>query len=281
MAAKAKKDTVKKRSAQPKAVKVERTKRNENVDERLEQKIEKTLTSLYTLQKIDSHIDKIRNIRGELPLEVQDLEDELVGLETRISKFKNEIADIENSILAKKNAIKDSEALIARYKDQQMNVRNNREYDSLSKEIEFQTLEIQLAEKRILESNEEKARKQEEIDNAEKELDERKKDLEVKRSELKDIVTETEKEEKALMERSRENQDNIEDRLLTAYNRIRKNARNGLAVVQVERDACGGCFNKIPPQHQLDIKLHKKIIVCEYCGRILVDDDIANNVDAN
>ncbi len=246
----------------------------------VERKVENTLRALYTVQQIDSQVDRIRNIRGELPLEVQDLEDEIVGLETRVSNYNNDIEDFEKSINEKQIGIKDSESLIKKYKDQQMNVRNNREYDSLSKEIEFQTLEIQLAEKRINERKLEMEKKTEEITLSQEDLEERKKDIELKKDELKDIIAETEKEEKELLDKSQINQDSIEERLLTAYQRIRKNARNGLAVVKVERDACGGCFSKIPPQHQLDIKMHKKIIVCEYCGRILVDDEIANKVDS-
>jgi predicted nucleic acid-binding Zn-ribbon protein len=240
--------------------------------------VEQKLIALYTLQQIDSQIDKIRIIRGELPLEVQDLEDEIAGLETRIENFKKEIDNLNKSIEEKDNAIKESQALIKRYEEQLMNVRNNREYDALSKELEFQKLEIELAEKR---KNEAKAKidlYEAEIADATAKLDERKKDLEAKKEELDDIVAETEKEEQELLKKSQENEKFIEERLLTAYKRIRKNARNGLAVVQVERDACGGCFNKIPPQHQLDIKLHKKIIVCEYCGRILVDNEIAEKV---
>jgi hypothetical protein len=248
-------------------------------DEKLEQKVEVVLMALYSLQQIDSQIDRIRIIRGELPLEVQDLEDEIVGLETRVNNFKLDVESIEKSIAEKEEGIKNSQALIKRYEEQQMNVRNNREYDSLSKEIEFQTLEIQLAEKRINESKLALENKKEEISISEEALSERKKDLEVKNSELDDIVTETEKEEKDLGSLSLKQHGVIEDRLLLAYNRIRKNARNGLAVVKIERDACGGCFNKIPPQHQLDIMMHKKIIVCEYCGRILVDEDIAIRVD--
>jgi len=248
-------------------------------EEQAEQKVELVLKSLYSLQLIDSQIDRIQNIRGELPLEVQDLEDDIVGLETRIANFKNEISDIEKSITARENSIKDSDALIRKYKEQQMNVRNNREYDSLSKEIEFQTLEIQLSEKRIAENKLEQQKKLQEIESSEKVLDDRIKDLELKKAELKDIITETEKEEKDLHVKSELNQNNIDDRLILAYKRIRKNARNGLAVVKIERDACGGCFNKIPPQHQLDIKMLKKIIVCEYCGRILVDEEIVKEVE--
>jgi predicted nucleic acid-binding Zn-ribbon protein len=236
--------------------------------------VEQKLIALYTLQQIDSQIDKIRIIRGELPLEVQDLEDEIAGLETRIANFKSEIENLQKQIEEKDNAIKESQALIKRYEEQLMNVRNNREYDALSKEVEFQKLEIELAEKRKNEAKDKIALLEEEIADATARLDERKKDLEAKKEELDDIVAETEKEEQELLKKSEENEKYIEERLLTAYKRIRKNARNGLAVVQIERDACGGCFNKIPPQHQLDIKLHKKIIVCEYCGRILVDNEM-------
>ena len=236
--------------------------------------VETKLIALYTLQQIDSQIDKIRIIRGELPLEVQDLEDEIIGLETRIDNFIIEIKGLETSISDKTASISDCQMLIKRYEDQQNNVRNNREYDSLTKEIEFQNLEIQLNEKRIKEFSIVLEGKKEEVDKAQKLLLERRNDLDIKKAELQDIVTETEKEELDLIQKSHDNQKLIEDRLLTAYKRIRDNARNGLAVVMVERDACGGCFNKIPPQRQLDIRMHKKIIVCEYCGRILVDNAI-------
>ncbi|MCX6245500.1 MAG: C4-type zinc ribbon domain-containing protein [Bacteroidetes bacterium] len=240
--------------------------------------IEKKLIALYSLQQIDSQVDKIRIIRGELPLEVQDLEDEIAGLETRIENYLQENAALEKSVSEKKISIKDSQAMIKKYEDQQMNVRNNREYDSLTKEIEIQSLEIQLAEKRIREFQQSLEAKGEEIGRYQQVLADRKGDLDVKKNELDDIVAETEKEENELTRSSEMNRKYIEDRLITAYTRIRKNARNGLAVVQIERDACGGCFNKIPPQHQLDIRMHKKIIVCEYCGRILVDDGIVNAV---
>jgi predicted nucleic acid-binding Zn-ribbon protein len=240
--------------------------------------IEKKLIALYNLQQIDSQVDKIRIIRGELPLEVQDLEDEIAGLETRIENYLQENTALEKSVTEKKFAIKDSQALIKKYEEQQMNVRNNREYDSLTKEIEIQSLEIQLSEKRIREFQLALEAKTDEINRFQTILTERKNDLEIKKNELDDIVAETEKEENELIRRSEINRKYIEERLITAYTRIRKNARNGLAVVQIERDACGGCFNKIPPQHQLDIRMHKKIIVCEYCGRILVDDGIVNLV---
>ncbi|MCX6251339.1 MAG: C4-type zinc ribbon domain-containing protein [Bacteroidetes bacterium] len=250
----------------------------ENTDDKAEVSIEKKLIALYNLQQIDSQVDKIRIIRGELPLEVQDLEDEIAGLETRIDNFLQETMALDKSMAEKKNAIKDSQQLIKRYEEQQMNVRNNREYDSLTKEIEFQNLEIQLSEKRIREVQQTLENKKEEVEQYQKLLSDRKNDLDVKKNELDDIVAETEKEENDLIKKSEDNRKFIEERLIIAYTRIRKNARNGLAVVQIERDACGGCFNKIPPQHQLDIRMHKKIIVCEYCGRILVDDQIVDLV---
>jgi predicted nucleic acid-binding Zn-ribbon protein len=237
--------------------------------------IEEKLRALYSLQVVDSEIDKIRTLRGELPLEVQDLEDEVEGLETRIGNLKNEVAELEKSIVSKNNEITSSQALIKKYEEQQDNVRNNREYDSLSKEIEFQTLEIELCNKKIREFTVQTEEKKEVMEEAQTALDERKRDLEGKKSELEDITRDTQKEEEQLAEKSEELQTRIEERLLTAYKRIRTNARNGLAVVSIQRDACGGCFNQIPPQRQLDIKSRKKIIVCEYCGRILVDDEIA------
>ena len=247
-------------------------------EEKVEVSIEQKLIALYSLQQIDSQIDKIKIIRGELPLEVQDLEDEIAGLETRVDNFIQETLALDKSIADKKNAIKEALTLIKKYEDQQMNVRNNREYDSLTKEIEYQNLEIQLSEKRIREYQAALDLKSEEIERHQKLLQDRKNDLDIKRNELDDIIAETEKEESDLQKSSDENRKFIEERLLTAYTRIRKNARNGLAVVQIERDACGGCFNKIPPQHQLDIRMHKKIIVCEYCGRILVDNGIVNAI---
>lgn len=236
--------------------------------------IEKKLVTLYRLQQIDSKIDRIRIVRGELPLEVEDLEDDVAGLETRIDNYIQEIESLEKQIFEKNMTIKDCQGLIRRYEEQQNNVRNNREYDALTKEIEFQSLEIQLAEKRIREFTIQLNMRKDEIESAQHELADLTSDLEVKKSELTDIVAETELEEKELIQKSQEQQSLIEERLLIAYKRIRKNARNGLAVVPVERDACGGCFSSIPPQRQLDIKLHKKIIVCEFCGRILVDKDI-------
>jgi len=236
--------------------------------------IEEKLRALYSLQLVDSEIDKIRTLRGELPLEVQDLEDEVAGLETRINNLKSEIAEMEKSLLNKNNEIITSQGLIKKYEEQQNNVRNNREYDSLSKEIEFQALEIELCNKKIREFTVLLNEKKEVITEALKVLEERTKDLDGKKAELDDITRDTQKEEEVLDKKSVDLQTRIEERLLTAYKRIRINARNGLAVVSVQRDACGGCFNQIPPQRQLDIKSRKKIIVCEYCGRILVDDEI-------
>ena len=240
--------------------------------------VEQKLIALYTLQQIDSQVDKIKIIRGELPLEVEDLEDEIAGLQTRIANFRKQEEEYNNLILGQKGVMKDSEGLLVKYKDQQMNVRNNREYDSLTKELEFQTLEIELAEKKIKEVVYKIELLTAEIEKAEEKLKDKNLDLDAKNKELSDIVKETVLEENKLTDRSNENEKFIEDRLLTAYKRIRKNARNGLAVVQIERDACGGCFNKIPPQHQLDIRVHKKIIVCDYCGRILVDNEVAEIV---
>lgn len=233
--------------------------------------VEEKLRALYSLQKIDSTIDRIKTIRGELPLEVQDLEDEIVGLETRIEKYSDELKGMEKGISEKKNLIADANAAIKKYEGQQKNVRNNREFDAISKEIEYQNLEIQLAEKRIKETEAGIEGKAETVKEAKEALKERKKDLEHKKSELDEITKETQKEEDKLRKDSANAAKIVEDRLIAAYQRIRENARNGLAVVAVERDSCGGCFNKIPPQRQMDIKSHKKIIVCEHCGRILVD----------
>jgi uncharacterized protein len=242
--------------------------------------VEEKLRSLYKLQIVDTQIDKIRIVRGELPLEVQDLEDELAGLQTRIDNQKTEVLQLDQSINDKKNAIKDALALIKKYESQQGNVRNNREFDSITKEIEYQTLDIQLSEKRIKEFKAGIDAKNELIEAARITLEERTKDLEDKKAELADIVAETEKDEQKLVEESKKASSKIEDRLLVAYRRIRDNASNGLAVVTIQRDACGGCFNKIPPQRQMDIRLRKKIIVCEYCGRVLVDPEIAGETQA-
>jgi uncharacterized protein len=236
--------------------------------------VEERLRALYSLQLVDSEIDKIKTLRGELPLEVQDLEDEIAGLETRLGNFKDEVVNLEKAVSKKHNEITDAEALIKKYEEQQKNVRNNREFDSLSKEIEYQNLEIELFNKKIKEFNFQIEEKKVVITESEAALAERKTDLENKKSELDEIISDTQKEEEGLYKKLETIEEIIEDRLLTAYKRIRANARNGLAVVPVQRDACGGCFNQIPPQRQLDIKSRKKIIVCEYCGRILVDDEI-------
>ncbi len=236
--------------------------------------VEERLRALFEFQKVVSDIDKIRILRGELPLEVQDMEDEIEGLETRINNLDAEIKGVNDNILAKKNEIKEAGMLIKKYEAQQSNVRNNREFDSLNKEIEFQKLEIELCEKRIREFNAELKSKKEVVEASKKQFEERKADLESKKNELDHIVSETQTEEENLKKKSKEIEKRIDERLLTAFKRIRKNARNGLAVVTVERDACGGCFNKIPPQRQLDIQSRKKVIVCEYCGRILVDSEL-------
>jgi predicted nucleic acid-binding Zn-ribbon protein len=248
---------------------MEKTKTHES-----EISVEERLRALYGLQLVDSEIDKIKTLRGELPLEVQDLEDEIAGLETRLGNLKEEVVTLEKSVSKKNNEITDAEALIKKYEEQQKNVRNNREFDSLSKEIEYQNLEIELFNKKIKEFNFLMEEKRLVIADSEVTLAERKTDLENKKSELDEIISDTQKEEEGLYKKSSKVQSIIEERLLTAYKRIRSNARNGLAVVPVQRDACGGCFNQIPPQRQLDIKSRKKIIVCEYCGRILVDDEI-------
>ena len=227
------------------------------------------LDALYALQMIDSDIDRIRTIRGELPLEVQDLEDEIIGLETRIEKMSDELKGLETEISDRKLASKESELAIAKYKERQDNVRNNREFESLAKEIEFQELEIKLNEKRSKEGKIRIEGKKEIFTEASDRLTERKADLTIKKAELDAIVKETQKDEDRLIKSSDDAKKQIEERLLVAYTRLRMNAKNGLAVVPIMRDSCGGCFNKIPPQRQLDIVTKKKILVCEHCGRIL------------
>ena len=231
--------------------------------------VEEKLQNLYELQRIDTEIDKIKTLRGELPLEVQDLEDEIAGLETRIENLKVELGELDKTSSTRKMDIKKAEEAIKKYSEQLDNVRNNREYDALSKEIEFQKLEIELQEKRIREAQKAKAEKEALMEESKKRYEDKVSDLEAKKGELNDIINETHKDEESLQTKSEELAATIDERLLTAYRRIRSNARNGLAVVTVDRDACGGCFNKIPPQRQLDIRSRKKIIVCEYCGRIL------------
>ena len=237
--------------------------------------VEEKLKTLYQLQTALSAIDEKRALRGELPLEVQDLEDEIAGLTTRIEKIKNDISEFQKAITQKKGEISDAEASVARYKSQLDEVKNNREYDTLSKEIEFQSLEIELCNKKIREANTKIQEKQQELAMNEAVIAERQGDLEVKKNELEEIMAETRAEEDKLKEKVKDLESKIESRLLTSFKRIRKNARNGLGIVYVQRDACGGCFNKIPPQRQLDIKMHKKVIVCEYCGRIMIDPELA------
>ena len=237
--------------------------------------VEEKLKTLYQLQSALSSIDEKRALRGELPLEVQDLEDEIAGLTTRVEKIKNEIDEFQRAITMKNGEINDAKASVERYQAQLNEVKNNREYDTLSKEIEFQTLEIELCNKKIREANNRIAEKKEELAANEELIKEREGDLEVKKNELEEIMTETRAEEDKLKEKVKDLEAKIENRLLTSFKRIRKNARNGLGIVYVQRDACGGCFNKIPPQRQLDIKMHKKIIVCEYCGRIMIDPELA------
>ena len=243
--------------------------------------VEEKLFALYDLQKVVSKIDEIKILRGELPLEVQDLEDEIIGLNTRLEHFDAEIADLLANINSKKIEIEEAKTKIERYAEQQKSVRNNREFDNLSKEVEFQTLEIELCEKRIREYTAARESKISEQQVTKDKLSERKLDLEQKKGELNEIVAETKQEEEKLREQAKHIEGMIEPRLLTAFKRIRKNARNGLAVVYVQRDACGGCFNKIPAQRQLDIRLRKKVIVCEYCGRILVDQELASVAPAS
>lgn len=237
--------------------------------------VEEKLKNLYELQTMLSEIDKIKTLRGELPLEVQDLEDEVTGLKTRIENINTDIAGLKNMVADSKHKIEEAKASIAKYKEQQDNVRNNREFDVLTKEIEFQSLEVELLEKRIREYTASGNSKEEELANSSQLLEERIKDLEVKKNELDEIISETKQEEEKLREKAKTIETKIEPRLLQAFKRIRKNSRNGLGITYVQRDACGGCFNKIPPQKQLDIKMHKKVIVCEYCGRIMIDQELA------
>ena len=242
--------------------------------------IEDKLKALFQLQTIDSEIDKIRTIRGELPLEVQDLEDDLKGIETRFEKINLDLEEKEKFINSRKISIKESEELIKKYNSQLGSIKNNREYDSLSKEIEFQNLEIELANKKIKDTTASIEFLKESKLVSEEKYNEKKEIFEEKNKELENIVSETQKDEKSLLKKSEQAEKIVDERLLLAYKRIRENSRNGLAVVSVERDACGGCFSKIPPQRQLDIKAHKKIIVCEHCGRILIDSQMFETTEA-
>lgn len=236
--------------------------------------VEEKLRTLYSLQEKMSEIDKIRILRGELPLEVADLEDEIIGLETRIKKYESDLKEVETAISNQKQKTKDCTLKVEKYKEQLDNVRNNREFDHLSKEIEFETLEIELAEKRIREFTADSKSISEQIEKNKSDLVERSADLALKKEELDGIVSETKQQEEDLREEVKNIEAEVEPRLLTAFKRIRKSARNGLAIVCIERGACGGCFNKIPPQKQMDIKLGKKVIVCEYCGRVMVDPEL-------
>lgn len=248
-------------------------------DDSVEKSVKQKLIALYSLQVIDSQIDKIRIIRGELPLEVQDLEDEIAGLNTRLENYKGEIAVLDKTMADYNQEIGRSKEMMKKYDQQQKNVRNNREFESLAKEIEFQGLEIQLREKKIKESTITIESKNKMIEEVQKQLDIKETNLRDKNGELSEIIAETEKEEEILLKKSDKAKAIIEDRYMNAYSRIRKSVRNGLAVVKIERNACGGCFSKIPPQRQLEIKMHKKILVCEYCGRIIVDDSIADTIE--
>ena len=237
--------------------------------------VEERLKTLFQLQTTLSGIDEKRALRGELPLEVQDLEDEIEGLTTRMDKINADIAEFEQAVTMKKGEIETAKASVERYKAQLNDVKNNREYDTLSKEIEYQTLEIELCNKKIKEATVRIEEKKQELAQNQEIIDDRRQDLDIKKGELDEIMEETRAEEDKLKAKVKDLEAKIEPRLLTSFKRIRKNARNGLGIVYVQRDACGGCFNKIPPQRQLDIKMHKKVIVCEYCGRILIDPELA------
>ena len=240
-----------------------------------EYSVEEKLQSLFQLQTMLTEIDKIKTLRGELPLEVQDLEDEIAGLTTRIEKASADVVEMTKGVAENKNVIEVSRAAVNKYQEQQDHVSNNREFDSLNKEIEFKNLEIELAEKRIREFTNAINAKKEEIENNRALVAEKQQDLEVKKSELQEIIEENRQEEERLREKCKNLELNIEPRLLQSFKRIRNNTRNGLGIVYVQRESCGGCFNKIPPQRQLDIRMRKKIIVCEYCGRIMIDPELA------
>ena len=242
--------------------------------EEKELSIEKKLKVLYELQQVNSKIDELRTLAGELPQEVKDMSDEVEGLKTRLTNIENDIKDLETKISDRRVQIENDNASISRYKEQQDNVRNNREYDNLSKEIEYQTLDIELCQKRIKEYTAALEQLQQEKIKTTSDIEERTVDLSNTRADLDSILAETKEQTETLILKTTDLERMLDDRLLTAFKRIRKNARNGLAVVTVERDSCGGCHSKIPAQRQLDIRMHKKIIVCEFCGRILVDPEI-------
>ncbi|MGJ7029940.1 zinc ribbon domain-containing protein [Niabella hirudinis] len=241
--------------------------------------IEEKLGSLINLQKIDSKLDEIKILKGELPMEVADLEDEIHGLRSRQTRIEEEINGVTDFIEERKGAIKDAEELIKKYEKDSENVKNNREFEAINKEVEMQQLEIKLAEKHIKDANEEIADKVILLEKAKKNLAAKEGVLELKKAELEKIISANEKEEKEYQKHSQSAKENVEPRLLASYEKIRGNFRNGLAVVPVVRDACGGCFYSIPPQKQSEIKQHKKIIACENCGRILVDEELHNNVE--
>ncbi len=241
--------------------------------------VESRLRSLYELQTILTEIDRIKTIRGELPLEVKDLEDNLAGLHTRIDNFTTEIEELKVKLAKEKEKITDSQNKIARYKEQLENVRNNREFDLLTKEVEFQTLEIELSEKHLAEYSRQIENKANEIEATKEKIGDTEHVLGEKRAELEEIVSETRQDEERLRQQAKDIEPKIDAYTLNAFKRIRKNARNGLGVVYIQRNACGGCFNRIPPQKQLEIKMRKKIIVCEYCGRIIIDPEIAGITD--
>ena len=242
--------------------------------------VEQRLKSLYELQTILSEIDRIKTIRGELPLEVKDLEDQIAGLNTRIENYSREIAELEAAVKAEREKILSCQSLNTRYNEQMDNVRNNREYDLLHKEVEFQSLEIELAQKHINDHSRAIENRSADIDATRQRLDDMEHILGEKRSELDEIVGETRQEEETLRGKAKQIEEKIDERTLTAFKRIRKNARNGLGIVYVQRDACGGCFNRIPPQKQMEIRMHKKVIVCEYCGRIMIDPVLAGVEEA-
>ncbi len=237
--------------------------------------VEQKLKSLYQLQTMLSEIDEIKTLRGELPLEVQDLEDEIEGLNTRIHKFEDSLAELDKAITDRNREVKEAQASIDKYNEQIKNVSNNRQFDTLSKEIEYQNLEIELCQKKIREANAAKEMRMKDIEDCQQTLNDRKQALDEKKAELENIIAETHEKEEKLDEKAEALEKTIEPRLLTSFKMIRKNCRNGLGIVAVQRGACGGCFAKIPPQRQVDIRMHKKIIVCEYCGRIMIDPELA------
>lgn len=241
--------------------------------------VNEKLLALYKLQVIDSKIDELRRLRGDTPLKVKDIEDEIIGLKTRKDNIETDAKELNDQVSEKKNIIKDAKQKLKKYSEQQNKVRNNREFEAISKQIEYEELEIELSEKRIKEYKAQIKEKEEKLENIDNEINEKEDDYKVAKAELDDIIVDTQKDEDHLKEIRTAIEEKIEKRLLKAYLRIRKGVRNGLAVVPIYREACGGCFNKIAPQRQIDVASHKKIIVCEFCGRILVDDEIVETVE--